>query len=88
LHGVQGDQKIRKKSPNFSKNSPESCEVKKRPKYPTTKLNLNAQNIYIKQLLKSCFETAHLGKNVIILLKQKVAQKCHYFGLLHPFKKS
>jgi hypothetical protein len=43
---------------------------------------LKVQKIYIKPLLKPqntnnkpCFETAYLSKNVIILLKQKVAQK-------------
>jgi hypothetical protein len=52
------------------------------PKISTTKLNLKTRNIYIKPLLKlqntynkPCFETAYLGKNVINLLKQKVAQK-------------
>jgi hypothetical protein len=48
---VQGDQKIRKKLPNFSKNSSKSCQVKK-AKISTTKLNLKAQNIYKKPLLK------------------------------------
>jgi hypothetical protein len=48
----QGDQKIIKKYlPNFSKNSPKSQDVKK-AKISTTKLNLKAQNIYIKPLLK------------------------------------
>jgi hypothetical protein len=44
--------------------------------------SLKTQNIYIKPLLKPyntynkpCFETVYLGKNVINLLKQKVAQK-------------
>jgi hypothetical protein len=43
-------------------------------------LNLKAQHIYIKPLLKPqstynklCFETAYLGRNVINFLKQKVA---------------
>jgi hypothetical protein len=66
----QGDQKIRKKSPNFSKNSPKSCQVKKSqniynkaqfesPKHlhQTTFETLNTYN-------KPCFETAYLGKNV------------------------
>jgi hypothetical protein len=42
---------------------------------------LKAQNIFIKPLLKPyntydkpCFETTYLGKNVINLFKQKVAQ--------------
>jgi hypothetical protein len=54
----------------------------KKAKISTTKLNLKVQNIYIKPLLKPqntynklCFETAYLGKNVINLLNQKVAQK-------------
>ncbi len=44
-------------------------------------LDLKAQNIYIKPLLKLknaynqlCFETAYSGENVINLLQQKVAQ--------------
>jgi len=44
----------------------------------TTKLNLNAQNIYIKLILKPenaynklCLKTAYLSKNVMSLLKQK-----------------
>jgi hypothetical protein len=54
----------------------------KKAKISTTKLNLKTQNIYIKPLLKPlntynklCFETAYFGKNVINLLKQKVAKK-------------
>ncbi len=43
----------------------------KKAKISTAKLNLKTQNIYIKP----CFETAYLSKNVIDLLKQKVAQK-------------
>jgi hypothetical protein len=44
-------QKIRKKLPNFSKNRPKSCQVKK-AKISTKKLNLKVLNIYIKPLLK------------------------------------
>jgi hypothetical protein len=51
--------------PNFSKNSPKSQQVKK------------GQNIYNKP----CFKTAYLGKNVINLLKQKVAIILGYFIL-------
>jgi len=47
----------------------------------TTNLNLKAQTISIKPLLKPennynkpCFQTAYLGDNEINLLKQKVAQ--------------
>ncbi len=40
-----------KNSPNFSKSSPNSLQAKK-AKISTTKLNLKAQNIYIKPLLK------------------------------------
>jgi hypothetical protein len=47
----QGDQKVRKKMPNFSKSSPNSLPAKK-AKISTTKLKLKAQNIYIKPLLK------------------------------------
>ncbi len=43
-----------------------------------TKLNLKAQNIYIKLILKPenaynklCLKTAYLSKNVMSLLKQK-----------------
>ncbi len=53
----------------------------KKAKISTTKLNLKVQNTYNKPLLKPlnthnkpCFETAFLGKNVINLLNQKVAQ--------------
>jgi hypothetical protein len=63
---------------HFSKNSPNRCLVKK-AKISTTKLNFKTQSIYIKPLLntynKPYFETAYLGKNVINLLKQKIAQK-------------
>jgi hypothetical protein len=44
--------KGKKKLPNFSKNSPRSHQVKKKAKISTTKLNLRAQNIIIKPLLK------------------------------------
>ena len=61
----------------------------------TSKLNLKAQNIYIKPLLKpknTCnkpyFETAYLGKNVKNWAKQKVAQNVTILGLLHLLKKS
>ncbi len=54
----------------------------KKAKIFTTKFNLKVQNIYIKPIFKPkntynkpSFETAYLGKNVINLLKQKVAQK-------------
>jgi hypothetical protein len=70
-----------KKLQHFLKNSPKSRQVKK-AKISTTKLNLKTHNIYIIPLLKlenaynkSCFETVHLGENVINLLKQKVAPK-------------
>jgi hypothetical protein len=50
-------------------------------KISTTKLNLKAQNIFIKPLLKPKntnnkphFEIAYLGENVFNLLHQKVAQ--------------
>jgi hypothetical protein len=57
------------KMPNFSKNSPKSNQVNK------------SQIIYNKAIFESpkhhkpCFETAYLGKNVINLLRQRVAQK-------------
>jgi hypothetical protein len=66
----------------------------KKAKISTTKLYLKAQNIYIKPLLKPsntynkpCFETAYLSKNVINLLKQKVAQKVPFFGATLSFQK-
>jgi hypothetical protein len=53
-----------------------------------TKLNLKAQNIYNKPLLKPlntynkpCFEIAYLGEISINLLKQKVAIILGYFIL-------
>jgi hypothetical protein len=46
---VQGDQKIRR--PNSSKIA-QKVANSKRPKISTTKLNLKAQNIYNKPLLK------------------------------------
>ncbi len=91
----QGNQKIRKKICLIFQRIAKSCQVKKGqniynkaqfecPKHlhQTTLPTTNTYN-------KPCFETAYLGKNVINLFKQKVAKKsCHYFGLLHPFKKS
>jgi hypothetical protein len=41
-----------KKSPSFSKSSPNSLQAQKKIKISTTKLNLEVQNIYIKPLLK------------------------------------
>jgi hypothetical protein len=41
---------LEKKSPNFSRNSPKSCQVKM-AKISTTNLNLKTQNTYIKPLL-------------------------------------
>jgi hypothetical protein len=76
----------KKDLPNFSKNSPKNCRVKK-GQNKKTKLNLKTQTIYIKPLKlkilkylnKTCFETAYLGKNLINLLKQKVAIILGYF---------
>jgi hypothetical protein len=55
----------------------------KKAEISTTKLNLKAQNIYIKPLLKHkntynkpCFGSANFGENVVNLLQQKVAQNC------------
>jgi hypothetical protein len=65
----QGDQKIRKKSPNFSKNSPKVAEPKKSPKISTTKLNLKAQNIYNKPLWN--LKSSPIGKkspNLVTLI--------------------
>ena len=47
----QSDQKIRKKSPNFSKLAQKVSKSKK-AKISITKLNLKALNIYIKPHLK------------------------------------
>jgi hypothetical protein len=69
---VQGDQKI----------IAQQVAKWKKAKISTTKINLKAQNIYIKPLLKTsntynkpCLETAYLGENEINLLKQKVVPK-------------
>ncbi len=77
---VRVTRKFENNSPNFSKSSQNSLQAKK-AKISTTKLNLEAKNIYINPLLKPqntynkpCFETAYLCENVINLLKQKVAQ--------------
>jgi hypothetical protein len=48
---IQGDQKIRKKLPNFSKIAQKSPS-QKMAKIATTKLNLKAKNIYNNTLLK------------------------------------
>jgi hypothetical protein len=48
---IQGDQKIWKKSPNFSKSFQNILQSKK-AKITTIKLNLKAHNIHIKPLLK------------------------------------
>jgi hypothetical protein len=69
--------------PNFSNNSPKSCQVKKsRNIYNKTQFEspkhlhqTTFKSLKYLQQIKSCFETAYLGKNVINLLKQKVAQK-------------
>jgi hypothetical protein len=61
------------KLPNFHKVAQTGYEPKK-AKISTTKLNLKAKNIYIKPLLKLCFEIDYLCENVINLLRQKVAQ--------------
>jgi hypothetical protein len=52
VNAIQGDQKIRKKLPIFSKIAQKVAKSKKRPKISTTKLNLKAQYIYNKPLLK------------------------------------
>jgi predicted ABC-type ATPase len=66
----QGDQKIVKKLPNVSKNSPKSCQVKK-----GQNICNKAQFESPKHLQQTTFETVFLGENLINLLKQKVAQK-------------
>jgi hypothetical protein len=67
--------------PIFQKVSQTASKPKKAQISTITKLNLKAQNIYIKPLFKPyntcnkpCFEAAYLGENVINLHKQKVAQ--------------
>ncbi len=91
----QGDQKVRKKSPNFSKSRPKSLQVNK------------GQNIYNKaqfespkHLHQTTFETLKFLQQTMFLnflfgwkcnkfALTKSSQKCHhYFGLLHRFKKS
>jgi len=69
-----------KNSPSFQKVAQASYNPNN-AKISISKLILKDQNIYIKPLLelystynKLCFETAYLGKNIINLLKQKVAQ--------------
>jgi len=81
--------------PNFSKSCQNSLQAKKNAKISTTKLNLKAQNIYIKPLLKPsntcnkpCSETAYLGENVINLLQQKVAQIVSIFWGYFTFSKT
>ena len=67
----------------FEKNCPifqkvaKTVSKPKNAKISTTKLNLKAQNINNKPLLKPkntynklCFETAYLGENVINLIQQ------------------
>jgi hypothetical protein len=72
--------------PNFSKNSPKSCQVTKGqiiynkapfegPKHLHQTTFETLKNPTLKYYNKLCFETAYLGKNVINLLKQKVAPK-------------
>ncbi len=48
---AQGDQNIWKNNPIFQIRSPKSLQARK-AKISTTQLNLKAQNIYIKPLLK------------------------------------
>jgi hypothetical protein len=78
---MQGDQKIRKKLPTFSKNSPKSCQAKKGQNV-YNKAQFEGPKHLQKRLLKPlnthnkpCFETAYLCENLINLLKLKVAQK-------------
>ncbi len=69
-----------KNSPIFQKVAQASYNPNN-AKISISKLILKDQNIYIKPLLelynthnKLCFETAYLGKNVINVPKQKLAQ--------------
>jgi hypothetical protein len=85
---------LKKKSPNFLKSSLKSLQGKK-AKISATKLNLKAQNIYIKPLLKlrntynkRCFEAAYLGENVINLLQQKVAKNITIYLGYFTFSKN
>ncbi len=78
---TQSDQTIRKENCQIFQRIAQKVAKSKKAKISTTKLNLKIQNIYIKPLLKPenthnkpCFESAYLGKNVINLHKQKVAQ--------------
>jgi hypothetical protein len=71
---------LKKNCPIFQKVAQKASKATK-AKISTTKINLKAQNIYIKPLLKPkstcnkpCFKIAYLSENVINLLQQKVAQ--------------
>jgi hypothetical protein len=81
--------------PNFSKNSPKICQVKKGQNIYTKAQFESPKHLHqstfktLKYLQQTMFRNCFLGKNVINLLKQKVVQKVAIiFGLLHPYKKS
>ncbi len=76
---IRVTRRFEKKLPFFQKIAQKVAKSKK-AKISTTKLNLKAQNIYNKPLLKppntynkACFESTYLGENLINLLQQ--AQK-------------
>jgi hypothetical protein len=85
--------RFEKNCPIFQKVAPKVSKAKE-AKISTIKLNLKAQNIYIKPLFKPkntynkpCFETAYLGENVINLLQQKGTQDITiYLGYFIFFK--
>jgi hypothetical protein len=83
--------RLEKKLPNFSKNSPKSCQVKKRPKYNKAQFEnpkkLHQTTFKTLKYLQPCFETAYLGKNVINMFKQKVAKKSSLFWASSSFQK-
>ncbi len=79
--------------PNFSKSTQKSLLIEKNAKIALTKPKFKVQHITFETLKylhnKPSFEHAYLGKNVLDLLKQKIAQNVTItLGLLHLFKKS
>ncbi len=73
--------RLEKNSPKFSKKSPKSCQVKNGPNIHIKAQFESPKHLHqttfetLKYLQQTMFATAYLSKNVINLLKQKVAQK-------------
>ncbi len=84
---------IRKKNlPNFLKNSPKSCQVKKMKKYIQQSSFWKTKTLhqttfktlkYIQQIMFS-----NCNKCNKFAQTKSSPKSCHYFGLLHLFKKS